>query len=111
MKIESKSVVSPKGDITLYTLTNASGASVTVSSLGAGIVSVVVPDKDGNMADVALGYANPADYIGDGPCAGKTPGRYANRIAKGKFSINGTEYQLAINNGPNALHGLSLIHI
>ena len=105
MKIESKSVVSPKGDITLYTLTNASGASVTVSSLGAGIVSVVVPDKDGNMADVALGYANPADYIGDGPCAGKTPGRYANRIAKGKFSINGTEYQLAINNGPNALHG------
>ena len=105
MKIESKSVVSPKGDITLYTLTHASGASVTVSSLGAGIVSVVVPDKDGNMVDVALGYANPADYIGDGPCAGKTPGRYANRIAKGKFSINGTEYQLAINNGPNALHG------
>lgn len=105
MNIEKKSVVSPKGDITLYTLTNNSGASVTLSSLGAGIVSVVVPDKDGKMADVALGYANPVDYFGDGPCAGKTPGRYANRIAKGKFKIGDKEYQLAINNGPNALHG------
>ncbi len=105
MNIEKKSVVSPKGDITLYTLTNNSGASVTLSSLGAGIVSVVVPDKDGKMADVALGYANPVDYIGDGPCAGKTPGRYANRIAKGKFKIGDKEYQLAINNEPNALHG------
>ncbi len=105
MNIEKKSVVSPKGDITLYTLTNNSGASVTLSSLGAGIVSVVVPDKDGKMADVALGYANPVDYFGDGPCAGKTPGRYANRIAKGKFKIGDKECQLAINNGPNALHG------
>ncbi len=105
MKIDTKSVMSPKGDITLYTLTNASGASVTLSTLGAGIVSVVVPDKNGKLDDVVLGYANAADYIADGPCAGKTPGRYANRIAKGKFSIDGKEYQLAINNGPNALHG------
>ena len=97
--------MSPKGDITLYTLTNASGASVTLSTLGAGIVGVVVPDKDGKMEDVVLGYADATDYIGDGPCAGKTPGRYANRIAKGKFSIDGKEYSLAINNGPNALHG------
>lgn len=97
--------MSPKGDITLYTLTNASGASVTLSSLGAGIVSVVVPDKDGKLDDVVLGYKNPVDYFGDGPCAGKTPGRYANRICKGKFSIDGKEYTLAINNGPNALHG------
>lgn len=97
--------MSPKGDITLYTLTNASGASVTLSTLGAGIVSVMVPDKDGKLDDVVLGYANPADYIADGPCAGKTPGRYANRIAKGKFTVDGKEYQLAINNGPNALHG------
>lgn len=105
MKIDKKSVMSPKGDITLYTLTNASGASVTLSTLGAGIVGIVVPDKDGKLADVALGYADAADYIADGPCAGKTPGRYANRIAKGKFAIGGKEYQLAINNGPNALHG------
>ena len=105
MKIESKKYPSPKGEITLYTLTNASGAKVVLSSLGAGIVSVVVPDAEGRMDDVALGYANPADYLADGPCAGKVPGRYANRIAKGKFSIDGKEYQLAINNGPNALHG------
>lgn len=105
MKIQSTSVMSPKGDITLFTLTNAAGASVVLSSLGAGIVSVIVPDALGNLADVALGYKNPADYIGDGPCCGKTPGRYANRIACGKFNIDGVDYQLAINNGPNALHG------
>ncbi len=105
MKIQTERVMSPKGDITLYTLTNASGASVTLSSLGAGIVGIVVPDKEDKLDDVVLGYKNPADYFGDGPCAGKTPGRYANRICKGKFSIDGKEYSLAINNGPNALHG------
>lgn len=105
MNIDKKVVVSPQGEITLYTLTNAAGASVTLSSLGAGIVAACVPDKEGNLADVVLGYTNPADYFGDGPCAGKTPGRYANRICKGQFSIDGKQYQLAINNGPNALHG------
>lgn len=105
MKIEKSTVASPKGDITLFTLTNAEGAQVTLSSLGAGIVSVKVPDSKGNFADVALGYADPADYIADGPCAGKVPGRYANRIAGGKLRVDGRDYQLAINNGPNALHG------
>lgn len=94
-----------KGDITLLTIVNASGASVTLSTLGAGIVSVNVPDREGRIADVVLGYADPADYMADGPCAGKIPGRYANRIAKGRFTVGGREYQLAINNGPNALHG------
>lgn len=106
MKIETKTVATPdKGDITLVTLTNASGASVTLSSVGAGIVSVIVPDNDGNMGDVALGYADPHDYFYDGLCAGKCPGRYANRIARGHFTIDGHDYTLAINNGPNALHG------
>lgn len=105
MKIDSKRVKSPAGDITLYTLTNNSGASVTLSSLGAGIVSVIVPDKKGKLEDVVLGYGNAADYMNDGPCAGKTPGRYANRIALGHFKIGGKEYTLAANNGPNALHG------
>lgn len=94
-----------KGDITLLTITNASGASVTLSTIGAGIVSVNVPDREGRIADVVLGYADPADYMADGPCAGKIPGRFANRIAKGRFTVGGREYQLAINNGPNALHG------
>ena len=105
MKIENRVVNSPKGEITIYKLINENGASVEISTLGAGIVSICVPDKNGNLADVVLGYVNPADYIYDGPCAGKVPGRYANRIAKGKFTVNGKEYNLAINNGPNALHG------
>lgn len=103
--IEKQTYESPKGVITLYTLTNKSCASVTVSTLGAGIVKVIVPDSKGDMADVVLGYADPKDYFYDGPCAGKVPGRYANRIARGKFTIDGHEYTLAINNGPNALHG------
>lgn len=96
---------SPKGDITLYTITNAIGAKVTLSSLGTGIVRVEVPDAGGKLENVAIGYSNPADYFYDGPCAGKVPGRYANRIAKGHLVVEGKEYNLAINNGPNALHG------
>ena len=105
MKIQTKTSHSPAGEITIYTLTNSSGASVTLSSLGAGIVAVCVPDADGKLADVALGYKDPASYLGDGPCAGKIPGRFANRIALGKFTLDGKGYSLAINNGPNALHG------
>lgn len=105
MKITHTTVPSDKGPITLYTLTNATGAEVTLSSLGAGIVSVRVPDRDGKLDDVVIGYANAADYFYDGPCAGKVPGRFANRIARGRFTLDGKEYSLAINNGPNALHG------
>ena len=92
-------------EIFLYTLTNCQGASVQVSSVGAGIVSVNVPDKNGVIADVVLGYPDPMSYFADGPCAGKIPGRYANRIAKGHFTLDGKEYELPINNGPNHLHG------
>ena len=88
-----------------YTLTNAKGASVTLSEIGAGIVSIIVPDKDGNLADVVLGYEKPESYFGDGPFLGKVPGRFANRIALGKFTLNGKEYNLPINNGVNHLHG------
>lgn len=105
MQIEKKVLASKKGDVTLVKLTNSTGASVVVSSLGCGIVSIVVPDKNGNMQDVALGYNDIDSYYYDGPCAGKVPGRYANRIAKGNLIIDGVKYQLNINNGPNALHG------
>ncbi|MEZ3599482.1 MAG: galactose mutarotase [Paramuribaculum sp.] len=105
MKIQKTTVPSPIGEITLYTLTNSAGASVTLSSLGAGINSVVVPDASGKMDNVVLGYRDPASYIADGPCAGKVPGRFANRIAKGHFTIGDKEYTLPINNGPNSLHG------
>jgi aldose 1-epimerase len=97
---------SPEGkEIFLYTLTNSGGAFVRLADIGAAVVSVVVPDKDGKLADVVLGYPSAESYFGDGPCAGKCPGRYANRIAKGHFELNGKEYNLAINNGPNHLHG------
>ena len=88
-----------------YQLTNSKGASVVLSEIGAGIVSICVPDRDGNLADVVLGYSKPESYIKDGPCLGKCPGRFANRIALGKFTLDGTEYSLPVNNGPNSLHG------
>lgn len=88
-----------------YTLTNSSGASVTLNSLGAAITSIKVPDAKGKLEDVVIGYSNLDDYLGDGPCAGKCPGRYANRIAKGKFTLDGKEYTLPVNNGPNHNHG------
>lgn len=105
MKITRKTAPSPFGEITLFRIENESGASVMLSSLGAGIVEVNVPDRDGKIENVSLRYADPADYMADGPCLGKVPGRYANRIALGKLSVGGKDYQLAINNGPNALHG------
>ena len=96
----------PSGkEINRYTLTNSKGAYVQLSEVGAGIVSVVVPDRNGVLADVALGYAKAEDYLGDGPCMGKVPGRYANRVALGKFTLDGVEYTLPVNNGPNHLHG------
>lgn len=97
--------LSPQGVITLLRFVNKSGASVMLSSLGAGIVEVNVPDSNGTLADVTLGYAHPEDYIGDDPACGKIPGRYANRIANGRFILDGFEYILPINNGPNCNHG------
>lgn len=86
-------------------LTNKKGSTVILTRTGAGIVSVVVPDRNGNMADVVLGYRDEKSYLHDGPCSGKIPGRFANRIADGKFRLDGKEYLLETNNGPNHLHG------
>lgn len=105
MKSEIKNVPTSRGVATFVTLTNKSGASVTLCSVGAAIAAVNVPDKNGRLADVVIGYPDPESYFADGPCAGKVPGRFANRIAKGDLQIDGKKYQLAINNGPNALHG------
>ena len=105
MIVTQTAVSSPYGEIQIFNIENSTGASVELSSLGAGIMAIRVPDRDGNIANVALAYANPADYMADGPCMGKIPGRYANRIAGGHLELDGNTYQLAINNGPNALHG------
>ena len=97
-------------DIRLYTLTNSHGVQVQLSDIGAGIVSIVTPDRNGHMDDIVLGYPNATDYYGDGPCAGKTPGRFANRIANGRFKIDEKEYQLELNtgDGKHHLHGGSI---
>lgn len=92
-------------EIIRYTVTNSKGAYVSLCNLGAGITAIGVPDKDGKIGDVVLGYAKGESYFQDGPCLGKVPGRFANRIALGKFTLDGVEYTLPINNGPNSLHG------
>lgn len=98
--------ITPEGkEIYLYTIRNAKGCQVSLSSLGAAIVSIVVPDRDGKLGDVVLGYPEAMSYMCDGPCMGKIPGRFANRIALGRFSLDGKDYELPINNGPNHLHG------
>ena len=95
-----------RGEITTYELINASGASVKLSSLGAGILEIKVPDRDGKLADVVLGYKNLEDYFFDGPCAGKVPGRFSNRICKGHLEIDGKTYQLNCNHqDKHHLHG------
>jgi len=88
-----------------HKLSNAKGTTVVLQDIGAGIVSVLFRDKNGEMGDIVLGYKNIKDYYRDGPCAGKIPGRFANRIDKGQFTLEGKQYRLAVNNGPNHLHG------
>jgi aldose 1-epimerase len=92
-------------NVTLYTLRNRNGMEARITDYGGIIVSLTAPDKNGQFADVVLGFDNLADYEAKNPFFGCITGRYANRIAKGKFTLNGTEYKLAVNNGPNHLHG------
>lgn len=94
-------------DTTLCILRNEQGAEVAITNYGAKIVSIVVPDRDGNMVDVVTGHNSIDEYLtSEEPYFGAVCGRYGNRIAEGKFSIDGIAYdKLAINNGPNCLHG------
>jgi len=93
-------------EIDLFFLTNSKGMEVSVINYGAKIVSLHVPDKNGNRTDVVLGKSNIDDYMNDQePYFGAICGRTANRIAKGVFHLDGSEYRLAMNNGPNNLHG------
>ena len=97
-------------EATLYTLTNASGASVGVTDYGGIVTSIVVPDRDGQMADVTLGFDSVEGYSSEAyrnalPYFGAIIGRYGNRIGGAQFEIDGETYELAANNGPNHLHG------
>ncbi|NDV79191.1 aldose epimerase family protein [Dysgonomonas sp. 511] len=92
--------------VELYVLTNKNGAEATVLNYGAKIVSLSVPDKNGKLTDVVLGHNNLAEYLNsEEPYFGAVCGRTGNRIAKGEFTLDGVTYKLAINNGPNNLHG------
>jgi len=87
------------------TLSNGKGMSAKIMSLGATLQSLVVPDKTGHKDDVVLGYDTAAEYLAHPDFFGASVGRYANRIAKGKFSLDGKTYTLATNDGPNSQHG------
>jgi aldose 1-epimerase len=92
-------------EIEQFTLRNTQGAVAKVITYGATLTELWIPDKSGKNADVVLGFDNLAGYLGDHPYFGATVGRYANRIAKGQFVLDGRRYSLFINNGPNSLHG------
>jgi aldose 1-epimerase len=89
----------------LITLDNGAGMRARVLAFGATLVSLEVPDASGNRGQVVLGFDDPAHYAGDHPCFGSTIGRFANRIAGGRFSLDGREYTLERNDGANHLHG------
>jgi aldose 1-epimerase len=91
--------------VELYTLRNSKGMEATIMTYGGIVTSLKVPDKSGKFDDVVLGYDNLGGYLTNSPYFGALIGRYGNRIAKGKFSLDGQTYTLAINNAPNALHG------
>jgi aldose 1-epimerase len=94
-----------EGQVFRYTLTNGRGMRVRILTYGGIIQTVEVPDRNGHSANVALGFANLAGYIPNTAYFGAIIGRYANRIAKGTFTLDGVTYHLPINNDPNSLHG------
>lgn len=91
--------------VDLYALANAKGMKAGIINYGAILVSLEVPDRDGNLADVTLGYDSLDDYLKRGGLFGAVVGRYANRIGGAKFTLNGIEYKLLANNKPNHIHG------
>lgn len=96
----------PAGEsVELYTLRNRQGMEVRIATYGGIVTSLTAPDRNGQYADVVLGYETLAGYLNDSPYFGALIGRYGNRIADGRFVLDGVTYVLAINNGPNSLHG------
>jgi aldose 1-epimerase len=92
-------------EVDIYTLKNSAGMEARIMTYGGILVSLKVPDKDGKLADVVLGYDSLSQYIANNPYFGALIGRYGNRIGKARFTLHGKEYTLAANNGPNSLHG------
>jgi aldose 1-epimerase len=98
--------ITPQGaKVELYTLRNAQGLEAKITNYGGILVSLTVPDRDGNLDDVVLGFDELGGYLNEHPYFGATIGRFGNRIAGGRFSLDGTAYQLATNDEGNHLHG------
>src|SRR6266702_6547646 len=91
--------------VDLYVLTNKSGAEVSITNYGGAVVSLKVPDRNGKLADVVLGYDTVDGYVNDKSYFGALVGRYGNRIGHAQFVLDGKTYTLAKNNGENSLHG------
>ncbi|MCX7017214.1 MAG: galactose mutarotase [Candidatus Sumerlaeota bacterium] len=91
--------------VELFTLKNAKGMEAKITNYGGIVVSLMAPDRNGRLGDVVLGYDTLDQYVKDNPYFGCLVGRFGNRIAKGRFTLDGREYTLAVNNGPNHLHG------
>jgi aldose 1-epimerase len=92
-------------NVDLYTLRNTKGIEAKITNLGGIVISLKVPDKNGKFDDVVLGFNDLDSYLKPHPYFGALIGRYGNRIAKGRFTLDGVEYKLAVNNGENHLHG------
>ncbi|HYX29413.1 MAG TPA: aldose epimerase family protein [Pyrinomonadaceae bacterium] len=92
-------------NVNIYTLTNSRGAEVKITNYGGIVTALKVPDLKGTLGDIVLGFDNLDDYLKGTPYFGALIGRYGNRIAKGRFTLDGVEYKLAVNNGENHLHG------
>lgn len=92
-------------EVFLYTLKNDAGTQLNIINYGAIVTKLFVKDRNGNLADIVLGYDSLEEYVKDDSYFGSIVGRYGNRIAKGKFKLDGKEYQLTINNGENHLYG------
>jgi aldose 1-epimerase len=97
--------VTPEGKVDIYTLQNSNQIKVEIITYGGIIKSIQTPDKNGQIENICLGFDSLPPYLNEHPYFGAIVGRYGNRIANGKFSIEGNEYNLATNNGPNHLHG------
>ena len=93
------------GTVDVYTLENAKGMKMEVSTLGGRILTLTAPDRSGKFGDVLMGLARPEDYVDNHPYYGAFIGRYGNRIDGAKFTLNGKTYELEKNNGNNMLHG------
>ena len=92
-------------EVALFVLTNKNGVEACITNYGGRIVSLMVPDRDGNLTDVELGHDSIANYLADDGNFGALIGRYGNRIGNGKFTLDGKEYTLPINNNGHCLHG------